>query len=132
LRHLQVLDEEELLNKKLKEARGSLMSAYNTLNESYDRVAEHRSYLSEMSISDAGDGKATSKNSSEKQKERVLKERAAQAIGKNGSESGMDVNGLLDPKQAVAAYHVQRSHLLTVVRLLPILLAIVYRSGATD
>jgi hypothetical protein len=122
---VQGLDEEELLNKKLKEARGSLMLAYNALNDSYDRTAEQRSFLSEMSTSDVVEAKTASKQSTEKQKERMLKEKAAQAMGKTGSENGMDVKGLLDPKQAVAAYHVQRSHLLTVVRfLLPLFLRI--------
>jgi hypothetical protein len=122
---VQGLDEEELLNKKLKEARGSLMLAYNALNDSYDRTAEQRSFLSEMSTSDVVEAKTASKQSTEKQKERMLKEKAAQAMGKTGSANGMDVKGLLDPKQAVAAYHVQRSHLLTVVRfLLPLFLRI--------
>jgi hypothetical protein len=116
---MQGLDEEELLQKKLHEARGSLMTAYNALNDSYERSAiPHRSFPSEMSMSDQGDNKSGSKQS-EKQKEQIRREKEANAMGKAaGGGSGMDVKGLLDPKQAVAAYHVQRSHLLTVVRLL--------------
>jgi hypothetical protein len=50
LRHLHAHDETELLNKKLKEAHGSLMLVYNTLNKSYDCAAEQGSCPSEMSV----------------------------------------------------------------------------------
>jgi hypothetical protein len=128
------IDEEELLNRKLLDARGSLAAAYAALNDNYERsMAIGSNAPPEIAMSgdhDSADhdpshksGKASSLSYSEKsalkgeiKRLQDLQVAHEQREKNGGIEGAMGHSDYTDPRQQVAAYHVQRSHLLTVVR----------------
>lgn len=134
-------DEDELLNSKLADAHGSLAAAYAVLNNNYERSRALGAPPPEAAVSAsnpllsspaAGVVQASAGGDGTDGKTRAKLKLASADSGSTPTEkvgTGVVVNGgmmdyvpptegltMIQAAQKVAAFHVQQSHLLTVVR----------------
>lgn len=131
-------DEEQLLNSKIADARGSLAAAYAALNENYERSRVLGAPAPDAAVSASNPlltspaaGLMASSGATDSATRAKLKIASADSSSTPTEKvgTGVVVNGgmldympptegltMIQAAQKVAAFHVQQSHLLTIVR----------------